>query len=215
MLRIKNLTFAYPGRPALWQELNLSLSSGQRVGIIGPNGSGKSTLFNLMLGLIRPQAGEIYLNGKLCQSEAQFAGQRTTFGYAFQDPDDQLFCPTLYEDVAFGPRNQGHDKLAVDLLTRQALELFGLMGLAQQPAYHLSGGEKKLASLACVWSLQPQALLLDEPTLSLDEGHQARLEQILADTLLPWIMVSHDTIFLAKVCNEIWQVGGRQLHPAA
>lgn len=167
------------------------------------------------MGLLKPYSGQIYLNNQLCVTERDFARQRTSIGYAFQDPDDQLFCPTVFEDVAFGPRNLGYSKEDVDLIATEALALFNMAGMEQHITYHLSGGQKRTLSLATIWALQPQALLLDEPTLSLDSEHQHNLQKILQRIDLPFIAVSHDRCFLENICNELWQVKNGGLQPVA
>jgi cobalt/nickel transport system ATP-binding protein len=211
LIAVKNLTFAYPGRPPLWQDLSFTLEAGQRIGLWGPNGCGKSTLFNILMGLIRPQSGQIWLNQHLCDSQASFARHRTSLGYAFQDPDDQLFCATVLEDVAFGPLNLGFPQ--AQALASQVLEMFGLTGFEKRITYHLSGGEKRLVSLACVWALRPKALLLDEPNAFLDEAAAQTLKTVLRDCQLPWLMISHDRAFLEATCNQIWLAGQNAFTP--
>ncbi|MDR1396181.1 MAG: energy-coupling factor ABC transporter ATP-binding protein [Desulfarculales bacterium] len=212
LIAVENLNFAYPGRPSLWRNLNFILAPGQRIGLWGSNGCGKSTLFNILMGLTVPQSGQIWLEGRLCVTPADFARQRTRLGYAFQDPDDQLFCSTVLEDVAFGPLNLGHSREEAGRLSSQALAVFGLGGFEKRITYHLSGGEKRLASLAAVWAMQPQALLLDEPHVSLDELGLKNLKEALRACGLPWLMASHDRAFLESTCNQIWEVGQGEIN---
>jgi cobalt/nickel transport system ATP-binding protein len=207
LIAVKNLTFAYPGRAPLWENLNFTLEPGQKIGLWGPNGCGKSTLFNILLGLLPPQSGQIWLDRHLCASQAAFARHRTSIGYAFQDPEDQLFCSTVLEDVAFGPLNLGCSQKQARLLAGQMLDMFGLAGFEKHITYHLSGGEKRLASLACVWALRPKALLLDEPSAFLDARALQTLKAVLGGCQLPWLMISHDRAFLEATCNQIWLAG--------
>jgi cobalt/nickel transport system ATP-binding protein len=210
-IKVENLSFAYPGRPPLWRDLSFTLAPGQQAGLWGNNGCGKSTLFNILMGLTIPQSGQIWLEEKLCATPAAFARQRTRLGYAFQDPDDQLFCSTVLEDVAFGPLNLGCSPEEARRLSSQALAVFGLAGFEERVTYHLSGGEKRLASLAAVWAMQPKALLLDEPQASLDEQGLKKLTAALRACGLPWLMASHDRGFLESTCNQIWEAGQGQI----
>lgn len=203
---VKNLNFAYPeGRP-IWQDANITLKAGQKVGIWGANGSGKTTLFNLIMGFLRPQSGQILLNGVLCEKESHFSGQRTTIGYAMQNPDDQIFCPTVFDEVAFALYNLGYSSSQVRTMVKDILNRFALPGYEHQIAYRLSGGEKRMISLAALWAMNPIAFLLDEPTLSLDPKWLAVFKDILSHSEQAWLMSSHDLDFLQATCQEIWQV---------
>ena len=214
IIGMRDIAFAYPGRPPVFAGLDFSLEPGQRIGILGPNGAGKSTLFLLAMGLVRPQAGEIRLFGQAMAQEADFAPLRTRLGYCFQDPDDQLFCPTVLEDVAFGPLNQGLDRHQALDQAHQALAVLGLSGFAERVTYQLSGGEKRLVTLATVLALRPQALLLDEPTAGLDPATQARLEAVLLASQLPWAVISHDRAFLERTGNQLMMLENGRLTPA-
>ncbi len=213
LIRMTGIHFAYPGRPPVFAGLDFSLEEGQRVGILGPNGAGKSTLFLLAMGLLQPSAGTVELFGQPMRQESDFAPLRTRLGYCFQDPDDQLFCPTVLEDVAFGPLNQGLDRQQALDQALAALAALDLAGFAERVTYQLSGGEKRLVTLATVLALRPQALLLDEPTTGLDPQTQERLEGVLQESSLPWAVISHDHAFLARVCHQIWRLGEGLLTP--
>ena len=213
IIKVENVHFGFD-KP-LWQGLNFTLEAGQRIGIRGPNGCGKSTLFNLLMGLNKLQCGRIWLNDVECLHETDFAGQRPSIGYLFQDPDDQLFCATVMEDVAFGPLNQGHSQDQAREISLTVLEHLGLSGYEKRITYHLSGGEKRLVSLASVWAMQPQAFLLDEPSAFLDQDAQQHLIHILLNSDKGWLMISHDMDFLQATCHEIWQVNDGSLYPCA
>ncbi|MEW5912087.1 MAG: ABC transporter ATP-binding protein [Thermodesulfobacteriota bacterium] len=203
LIRLEKVDFAYDGRPPVLCGLDFSLSSGQRLGILGPNGAGKSTLFMLCMGLLRPQAGAVYGLGRACREEKDFRALRREVGYLFQDPDDQLFSLTVAEDVAFGPLNLGLGRERALELVDSTLKRLGLAGFQRRVTYHLSGGEKRLVSLATVLAMQPQAVLLDEPSNGLDETRAATLERVLVESDLSWAMVSHDRALLERTCRRV------------
>jgi cobalt/nickel transport system ATP-binding protein len=212
LIRLDQVGYAYPGRPAVFHGLDFGLKTGERVGVLGPNGAGKSTLFLIVMGLVRPQAGAVDLFGQAMRTEKDFQAVRTRLGYCFQDPDDQLFCPTVLEDVAFGPLNQGLGRGQAQDAARQTLAELDLGHLEERVTHQLSGGEKRLVSLATVFALHPQALLLDEPTAGLDPATQDRLERVLLASDLPWAIISHDHAFLRRTCARLlWLEAGRLL----
>ena len=211
LVRLEGVRFAYPGRPPVFENLDFSLSEGQRLGILGPNGAGKSTLFQLCLGLLRPQEGKVYVRGSLAQEEKDFRLLRRELGYAFQDPDDQLFCLTVAEDVAFGPLNLGKSHEEARRLVASTLAGLGMAGYEKRLTYQLSGGEKRLISLATVLSMHPKGLLLDEPNSGLDPDRAAVMEGVLKDSDLSWAMVSHDHQLLERTCQSILRLEGGNL----
>lgn len=208
LIRLEGVSFAYAGRPPVFQAMDFSLSEGQRLGILGPNGAGKSTLFQICLGLLHPQQGRIYARGGLCQREKDFRALRRELGYLFQDPDDQLFCLTVAEDVAFGPLNLGKSRREAQRLVAHTLDSLGLGDYGRRLTYQLSGGEKRLVSLATVLAMQPKALLLDEPSTGLDAERAAVMEKVLGDSSLSWAMVSHDRGLLERTCQTIVRLEG-------
>jgi cobalt/nickel transport system ATP-binding protein len=210
IIDLKGVCFVYHGnqsqRPVL-DDLNLQISRGERVGLIGPNGSGKTTLFHLLLGLLRPTRGEIVVFGKKRQDEKDFREVREKIGLLFQDSDDQLFCPTVAEDVAFGPLNLGRSQEEALEITRQVLARLGLEEFENRLTYKLSGGEKRLISLATVLAMQPEVLVLDEPTSGLDEDTVERLVQILTSSNLTYVIASHNRDFLAETTDIVYHLG--------
>jgi cobalt/nickel transport system ATP-binding protein len=214
LIRLTDIVFGYPGRPPVLDGLDFQLAPGDRIGILGPNGAGKSTLFQIIMGLLQPQAGQVLALGQVCTREKDFRALRAAVGYLFQDPDDQLFCPTVAEDVAFGPQNLGRSRREALRIVDEALESIGLAGYQSRLTYQLSGGEKRLAALASVLAMQPKALLLDEPGAGLDQEHAARLEELLAGSDLSWAMVSHDQALLERTCRTMLYMGHGKLHPA-
>lgn len=215
LIRLAGIDFAYPGRPAVLKGLDFTLGAGDRVGILGPNGAGKSTMFQVAMGLRKPQAGAVMGLGQALTAERQFRPLRAAVGYLFQDPDDQLFCATVAEDVAFGPRNLGKGRDEAAHIAEQTLARVGLDGFGPRNTFQLSGGEKRLAALAAVLAMEPRAVLLDEPSTGLDAAHAARLEEVLLGSDLAWAVVSHDLEFLRRTCDRLLTLEGGRLRLAA
>jgi cobalt/nickel transport system ATP-binding protein len=203
LIRASGLTFRHvPERPLL-EDVSFALHDGERVGLVGANGCGKSSLLQLLVGLLPADAGTIELCGHLCRGEADFRPLRGRIGLMFQDVDDQLFCPTVQEDVAFGPLNQGHAHAAVRRKVGDVLARLDLTALAERPVHHLSGGEKRMVALAGVLAMDPEVLLLDEPTTGLDESARARVESVLLSLTQAMIIVSHDQSFVQRLATRI------------
>ena len=213
LLELADVRFAYPGRPPVLDGLDLRVQSGDRVAITGPNGAGKSTLLRLLVGLARPQAGRVLAFGSARTSEADFREVRRRVGLVFQDPDDQLFCPTVLEDVAFGPLNLGHPPAAARAIAERTLERLGLTGFAERITHKLSGGEKRLVSLATVLAMEPDVLLLDEPSNFLDEATVGRLVGILGALDQALVVVSHDRHFRRRVTTDERRLESGRLVP--
>jgi len=202
LIEFRKVDFAYgPGRPVL-SGCDFSLRSGERVALLGPNGCGKTTLLHLMVGLLRPDAGQIEAFGRRRVAEADFHEVRRRVGLLFQDADDQLFCPTVAEDVAFGPLNLGKSRDEVRRIVAGTLESLGLAGYEHRVTYRLSGGEKRLVALATVLAMQPEVLLLDEPNGGLDDAALERLIGILMRLPQAMIVVSHDRAFWEAVTTS-------------
>jgi len=198
LIRLRGIRFAFDGREALFEDLHFSLCRGDRLALTGGTGAGKTTLLRMIMGFVRPDEGELRLFGRDCRSEKDFAAARARLGFMFQDADDQLFCPTVAEDVAFGPLNLGLPREIVHERVHAALDEVGLAGFEQRVSYRLSGGEKKLAALATVLAMKPEALLLDEPTAGLPEETAERIARILRASGLPCLIISHDRAFLEQ-----------------
>lgn len=207
LLDIRDLSFAYAAggaaRAAL-HHVSLTLAPGQRLGLYGPNGSGKTTLFRCITGLETPQRGEIFLHGSRVRTEKDFRGLRRAVGYVLQNADDQLFFPTVLEDVAFGPLNLGLPPDEARARAGETLASLGLGDYAERLAHRLSGGEKTLVALATVLAMRPEALLLDEPTTGLDAEARERIIEVLNGLSTARIVISHDWDFLERVADEIW-----------
>jgi cobalt/nickel transport system ATP-binding protein len=202
LIEFRDVDFAYdPARPVL-QGCNFALCRGERVALVGSNGSGKTTLLQLIVGLLRPTHGQVAVFGQERRTEADFHDVRRHVGLLFQDADDQLFCPTVAEDVAFGPLNLGKPRDEVRRIVASTLDSLGLAGYEHRITYHLSGGEKRLVALATVLAMQPDVLLLDEPNGELDDLATERLIAILAGLPQAMVIVSHSRDFWPRVTSS-------------
>jgi cobalt/nickel transport system ATP-binding protein len=214
LIELKDIVFAYDSGQSVFDRLHFELDRGERVGIMGPNGSGKTTLLHLIVGLLKPQAGEVKLFGKARTEEKDFVPVREKVGLVFQDPDDQLFCPTVAEDVAFGPLNLGKTREEVNDIVRETLSTMGLEGFQNRVTHKLSFGEKKLVALATVLAMAPEVLLLDEPSEALDKKNKERLIQHLAQLNQSLVIASHDSNLLHQIVNSIYRLSNGRLEGA-
>jgi energy-coupling factor transport system ATP-binding protein len=211
LFALHHLAYSYPdGTPGL-REISLNIFPGDRIALVGRNGSGKSTLIRHLNGLITARTGECRYQGQL-MNEAIIPELRLRVGILFQDPDDHLFCPTLYEDVAFGPRNQGRSEAKVDRLVRDNLAAVGLDTLCGKPAHHLSYGQKKRAALAAILAMEPEVLILDEPTANLDPRQEAIFKRLLREYTGTLIVIEHDLLFLYDLCERAVVLVDGQVH---
>lgn len=210
LVALHDVDFGYdPLRPVL-RQCSFRLEPGDRIALRGANGSGKTTLLHLIVGLLRPSAGHVVVFGKPRTAEGDFHEVRRRVGLLFQDADDQLFCPTVAEDVAFGPLNLGLPREQVRQVVAETLESVGLAGYEHRITYKLSGGEKRLVALATVLAMRPDALLLDEPAGGLDEQSTDRLAELLARLPQAMLVVSHQQEFCRRVtCRTVSLVEGR------
>lgn len=202
LIRLDQITFAYPDRPPVLRGCSLELHPGEKIGLTGGNGSGKTTILSLIVGLILPQQGSIEILGKPRRRPHDFDEVLGRVGLLFQNSDDQLFCPTVAEDVAFGPFNQGKSREEVRRLVAETLEHLGLAGMENRITYRLSGGEKRMVALATVLAMQPEVLLLDEPTVGLDEQAARRVREMIARLPQAMIIVSHDRELVDEVAER-------------
>jgi len=203
VIALRGVSFAYEVERTVFRDLNLALVPGQRLGLTGPNGSGKSSLLQIMVGLLRPTAGIVEAFGATRTTEQDFIEVRRQAGLLFQDSDDQLFCPTVLEDVAFGPLNLGKSSEEAIAIAGDTLARLGLAGFEERVTYRLSGGEKRLVALAGVLAMEPRVLLLDEPSAGLDDDAEDRLASILAGLPHEMLIVAHNRTFLERVTGGI------------
>ena len=212
LICLENVSFAYDANRSVLRSVHLKLGVGERLGLVGSNGSGKSTLLRVVIGLLKPTAGRIEVLGKPRVNESDFREVRGQVGLLFQDSDDQIFCPTVEEDVAFGPLNLGMSPEQSRAIVRTTLEDVGLKDFEKRVTYQLSGGEKRLVAMAGVLAMQPRVLLLDEPVAGLDEAAQERITALLETLPHEMIIVSHDPQFLQRVTQSVWRLKDGTLH---
>lgn len=213
VLELEGITFSYPSRGKVLDGLSLRVMPGEKVGITGPNGSGKTTLLLITVGLLKPDSGTVKLFGREMRGERDFREARLRIGFLFQDSDDQLFCPTVEEDIAFGPLNQGRSEEEVREIVREVVSILGLEGFERRFSHKLSYGEKRLVALGTALAMRPELFLLDEPTTGLDPDTCERITKILDSIDKACCIVSHDIGFLKRVAHRIYRLEGGRLRP--
>lgn len=201
LIEVNKISFDYPdGHPAI-KDISFMLDHGQSVGIVGANGAGKSTLLALLIGILFPNAGTISI-GNIPVTKKTLPIIREKVGMVFQNPDNQLFMTTVYDDVAFGPRNYNIPEEEVDKRVINALNVVDILHLKDRAPYKLSGGEKRAASIASILSMHPDILLLDEPTNALDPRSRRRLIDLLKGFNHAKIIATHDLDILFDLCER-------------
>ena len=202
LIEISDLYFNYPEEPFFFNGLDLVVYEGERIALCGDNGAGKTSLFLAMLGLLPIKKGNIKFWGKK-YLEKDFVSLRKRVGLLFQDPDDQLFCPSVLEDVAFGLMNLGFSQEEARNKGEAVLETLGIAHLSNKVPYKLSGGEKRMASLATILAMEPEILLLDEPTTGLSKKYVQKLVDVLEQcSAKAMIIISHDQAFIDTIANR-------------
>jgi len=196
------LVYAYPHQEPVLQNISFTLNTGDRVALMGATGSGKSTLLENLIGIKQPQSGKIWIND--ISLEPQTLPQvRRYIGFGFQDANDQLFMPTILEDITFGPLNYGVPAAIARDQARQLLADFGLEAYANRSAHELSGGQRRLAALAAILALEPAILILDEPTTGLDPAWRRHLARVLFNLPVQVMLIaSHELHWLGKVTQR-------------
>ena len=200
IISVSNLTFAYDSEEVL-RELSFEVKPGESVAIIGANGAGKSTILQLLVGLWPKFQGSVNLFGKKLEKN-NLPLIRKDLGFVFQDSDNQLFMNTVYDDIAFGPRNLGLSDALVKEKVVQALQEVGAEHLLDRAIYKLSGGEKKLVSLATILAMEPQAILFDEPTIALDPRNRRNFIRLLNKLVQTKIIATHDLDMALDACER-------------
>ncbi len=200
-IECNHMNFSYQKDRKILHNINLSIQHGESLGLIGANGVGKSTFLKLLVGLLTGYEGEIYIQGQAVVKK-NLIDIRRKIGYVFQDSDSQLFMSTVYEDVAFGPRNYGYSNIEVEEKVRNALRKVKIEKLKDRQIYRMSGGEKKLASIATILAIEPEVILLDEPSIALDPRNRRNLIQILNEMMETKIIASHDLDLILDTCER-------------
>ena len=200
-LSVNNISFEYPDGFKALENINLSLSKGERLAVLGPNGAGKTTLILHLNGILGDLNGQITLNNNSF-SEENISKIRKSVGLVFQDPDDQLFMPTVLEDVMFGPKNFGFSDELVKKNSMKALEQVKMLQFIDKPPHHLSFGQKRKVAIASVLASEPELLVLDEPSSNLDPASRRELIDILKNLDVSIILVTHDLPMALEICNR-------------
>ena len=201
VIEIRDLNYTYPDGTRALEEINLDVFEGESLGIIGPNGAGKSTLLLHLNGILR---GNSYL--KILDLEIKDKNLpriRSKVGLVFQDPDNQLFMPTVFDDVAFGPLNMGLARDRVEESVSEALKEVDMLDSIKRLSHHLSFGEKKRISIATVLSMKPEILVMDEPSSNLDPRHRRELITFLKDFKATKLVATHDLDLVLEVCSRV------------
>ena len=200
LITVENLSFSYPDGQQALTDVSLGIYRGDSVAIVGPNGAGKSTLVLHFNGILRSN-GHVKLLGKTVDDN-NLRWVRSRVGLVFQNPDDQLFSPTVFGDVAFGPMNMGYSEAEVEQAVKMALEMVGMAGFEKRSPHHLSVGEKKRIALATVLSMSPEVLVIDEPTSNLDPRGKWDIIEVLKGLSVTKIVVSHDLEMVEALCRR-------------
>ncbi len=201
VIYIKNLSFDYPDKKEVLSNINLTVKAGENVALIGRNGAGKSTLLMSMVGILSG-VGEIEISGIKMKKE-NLGEIRRRVGFVFQNPDDQLFMPTIFDDISFGPLNFGFSKDETEKKVKDVLKIVGLEGYDFRKPHHLSLGEKKRAAIATILVLEPEVIIFDEPTLALDPGGCRKIIKFIKSIKSTKIVATHDLEMALELCNRV------------
>jgi cobalt/nickel transport system ATP-binding protein len=202
MLHIKNLSVEYAGGQRALDTVSFALAPTESLALIGANGAGKTSLLLALVGIVPLKAGDVYLDG-LPLGKKTLADFRARLGLLFQNPDEQLFMPNVFEDVAFGPRSFGYDEEKTRACAENALAQLHISHLRERSPLRMSGGEKRLAAIATVLALQPQYLLFDEPTAFLDPRARRNLQTVINGLPQGKVIATHDLAFAAATCSRV------------
>ena len=200
-IKIEQLTFSYEGFKEVLSDINLKIYEGETVGIIGENGAGKSTLLKLIIGLLSNYSGKIEID-KIEVKKSALSEIRKKIGYVFQDSDSQLFMSNVYDDIAFAPHNYGYLEEEIEKCVEKAMHMVNIETLKDRMIYQLSGGQKKLVSLAAILSIEPEIILFDEPSAALDPKNRRNLINILNSIKGIKVIASHDLDLIFDTCDR-------------
>ncbi|MDD3219735.1 MAG: ABC transporter ATP-binding protein [Lachnospiraceae bacterium] len=201
-LECKNLSFSYEESHPVLKNLTFHVHQHETVGLIGANGVGKSTLLRILVGLETNYQGEVTIKG-LPVIKKNLADVRAKIGYVFQDSDNQMFMSTVYEDVAFAPKNYGLSPAEVKERSEHALDMIGISHLRDKKTYRMSGGEKKMAAIATILAMEPDIMLMDEPTIALDPKNRRNLIRVLNSLDRGKLIASHDLDMVLETCSRV------------
>ncbi len=201
-VEFQHVQYTYPDGNKIIKDISFQISYGESVGIVGANGAGKSTLLKLLTGLLLPDGGEIRV-GEVLLAKKTLPAIRRSIGFTFQDPDHQLFMSSVYDDVAFGPRNYRMNEDEVDNKVTKALDTVGALHLKNRAPYKLSGGEKRAVAIASVLVMEPDILVMDEPSVALDPRARRRLINLLKNFSHTKLIATHDMDMVLDLCERV------------
>ncbi|UCD92787.1 MAG: ABC transporter ATP-binding protein [Methanobacteriota archaeon] len=210
VLELQNVSYSYSDGTVALQNLDWVVQKGEKVALLGPNGAGKSTLLKILAGLMFPKGGTVWIDGmELTKKNADILRRR--IGVLFQDPDDQIFMPRVWDDVAFGPVNMDMSISEVTSVVSEAIQKVGLQGLEDRVPHHMSYGEKKRVAIAGVLAMKPEILLLDEPTSNLDPRGRSELVTILRSLENTIIVATHDVNVASMIAEKAMVLNKQKL----
>ena len=201
MIEFNNVSFAYEERAAVLSGLSFHINKGESVGLIGANGAGKSTIMKILLGLL-PCDGEVKVDG-IEVNKKNLAEIRRKVGFALQDSDNQMFMPTVYDDMMFAPRNYGLSKAEAEAKIDAVLDELGLMELRHRYNHKISGGEKRMAAIATILAMEPEAILMDEPSTALDPVNRRTIIRTINRLPQTKLIASHDLDMILETCDRV------------
>ena len=201
MIQFENVSFSYEAGQQVLHDINLTIHDGESLGIIGANGTGKSTLVKLLMGLM-PYEGTIRVD-ELVVEKKNYAEIRRRLGYVLQDSDNQMFMPTVFEDMMFAPRNYGLSAEEAEAKVDAVLKKLGLTDLKNRYNHKISGGEKRMAAIATILTMDPQVIIMDEPSIALDPYNRRAVIRAVNDLSMTKIIVSHDLDLILDTCRRV------------
>ena len=207
MIEFQNVSFAYEKDRPVLRELSFRIGDGEAVGLIGANGAGKSTVMKLLLGLIAPTEGSILVDG-IRVGKKSLPEIRRKLGFVLQNSDNQMFMPTVYEDMIFAPLNYGLSREEAERRVDTALERLGMQELKHRHNHRISGGEKRMAAIATILAMEPQAVLMDEPSSALDPCNRRRVINIIRELPQTKLITSHDLDMILDTCERVILLSG-------
>ncbi len=216
MIELKNICFSYEDK-VIFDDLSLSIKDGQCLGVVGANGAGKSTLLKIMTGVLRPNSGEVIVQNvsmwkkRALRKPVVVEEHASLIGYVMQRPERQLFAETVYEDVAFGPRNLGFKDDKVDVVVKKWLDYFSILNLKDSSPFKISGGQQRMAAIAGVLAMETSNICFDEPSSSLDSDAVQKIHDLIRDLRNEGraiVLVSHDPAEVEELCDEVFEIKG-------
>ena len=201
-IKVENLSYRYPDGKKALRDVSFEIKKGESVALMGPNGAGKTTLFLTLNGLLEANSGNIFIFGVKIDGKKSIRNIRNRIGIVFQNPDDQLFCPTVFDDVAFGPLNYDLPPDEIRKRVRESLEAVAMSGFENRLSHHLSFGEKKRVSLATILSMRPEIILLDEPNSNLDPRSRRKMIETIRNLNATKVIATHDLKMALELCDR-------------